>query len=373
MKRIFSCVTFIFVLFLFSITSLKAASMSFSPNSLKKGNRTTLNISGLEESASYSLSYSNGYSSILSVSGNSCGSGTSFNKSGSCQITYNAVGSGIVTVSLIRTSGEGNDTVASARVTVNGGNSGNNNTTSKQTPKTTKQTTKAKTTTTTALKSTNANLSKLVVKDQDGAVLSYTPEFKNDVYEYTVEVLSGVEKIQLEPSMEDAKANLVISDNVNEKLKEGQTTKITITVTAEDGITKKAYNINVNKAALNSDATLKSLIISEAIDFKLQNGVYEYTVGIEKNVSTLTIKCIPNSETSKCSITGNSNLKNKSVVKVLVTAEDGSKREYKINISKKSDDVKKITMEDIKDPLIIISLSIVAFALIGGIFYTVKR
>lgn len=371
MKRIFSCVTFMFILFLFSITSLKAASMSFSPNNLNKGSRTTLSISGLEASASYSLSYSNGYGGVLSVSGNSCGSGTSVNKSGSCQITYNAVGSGTVTVSLIRTSGEGNDTVASAKVTVNGGNK---NTTTKQTPKTTtKQTTKTQSTTTTALKSTNANLSKLVVKDQDGAVLSYTPEFKNDVYEYTVEALSGVEKIQLEPSMEDAKANLVISDNVNEKLKEGQTTKITITVTAEDGITKKAYNINVNKAALNSDATLKSLIISEAPFFKLQNGVYEYTVGIEKNVSTLTIKCIPNSETSKCSITGNSNLKNKSVVKVLVTAEDGSKKEYKINISKKSDNVKKITMEDIKDPLIIISLSIVAFALIGGIFYTVKR
>lgn len=368
MKRIFSCVTFMFILFLFSITSLKAASMSFSPNNLNKGSRTTLSISGLEASASYSLSYSNGYGGVLSVSGNSCGSGTSVNKSGSCQITYNAVGSGTVTVSLIRTSGEGNDTVASAKVIVNG------KTTTKQTPKpSTKQTTKTQTTTTTALKSTNANLSKLVVKDQDGAVLSYTPEFKNDVYEYTVEALSGVEKIQLEPSMEDAKANLVISDNVNEKLKEGQTTKITITVTAEDGITKKAYNINVNKAALNSDATLKSLIISEAPFFKLQNGVYEYTVGIEKNVSTLTIKCIPNSETSKCSITGNSNLKNKSVVKVLVTAEDGSKKEYKINISKKSDDVKKITMEDIKDPLIIISLSIVAFALIGGIFYTVKR
>lgn len=371
MKRIFSCVTFMFVLFLFSITSLKAASMSFSPSNLKKGRQTKLSISGLEESASYSLSYSNGYSSILSVSGNYCGSGTSINKYNSCQIIYSTVGSGTVTVSLIRTSGEGNDTVASAKVTVNGGN--NNNITTKQTPKTTKQTTKAQTTTTTALKSTNANLSKLVVKDQDGAVLSYTPEFKNDVYEYTVEALSGVEKIQLEPSMEDAKANLVISDNVNEKLKEGQTTKITITVTAEDGITKKAYNINVNKAALNSDATLKSLIISEAMDFKLQNGVYEYTVGIEKNVSALTIKCIPNSETSKCSITGNSNLKNKSVVKVLVTAEDGSKKEYKINISKKSDNVKKITMEDIKDPLIIISLSIVAFALIGGIFYTVKR
>ena len=361
MKRIFSCVTFMFILFLFSITSLKAASMSFSPSNLKKGSQTKLSISGLEESASYSLSYSNGYSSILSVSVNYCGSGTSINKSGSCQIIYNTVGSGTVTVSLIRTSGEGNDTVASAKVTVNGGN---NNIPPKQTPKTT---------TTAALKSTNANLSKLVVKDQDGAVLSYTPEFKNDVYEYTVEALSGVEKIQLEPSMEDAKANLVISDNVNEKLKEGQTTKITITVTAEDGITKKAYNINVNKAALNSDATLKSLIISEAMDFKLQNGVYEYTVGIEKNVSALTIKCIPNSETSKCSITGNSNLKNKSVVKVLVTAEDGSKKEYKINISKKSDNVKKITMEDIKDPLIIISLSIVAFALIGGIFYTVKR
>ena len=370
MKRIFSCVTFMFILFLFSITSLKAASMSFSPSNLKKGSQTKLSISGLEESASYSLSYSNGYSSILSVSVNYCGSGTSINKSGSCQIIYNTVGSGTVTVSLIRTSGEGNDTVASAKVTVNGGN---NNIPPKQTPKTIKQTTKAQTTTTAALKSTNANLSKLVVKDQDGAVLSYTPEFKNDVYEYTVEALSGVEKIQLEPSMEDAKANLVISDNVNEKLKEGQTTKITITVTAEDGITKKAYNINVNKAALNSDATLKSLIISEAMDFKLQNGVYEYTVGIEKNVSALTIKCIPNSETSKCSITGNSNLKNKSVVKVLVTAEDGSKKEYKINISKKSDNVKKITMEDIKDPLIIISLSIVAFALIGGIFYTVKR
>ena len=55
----------------------------------------------------------------------------------------------------------------------------------------------------------------------------------------------------------------VISNNANEELKAGEDNKITITVTAEDG-SKKAYNINIKREALTSDATLKSLEIEEA-------------------------------------------------------------------------------------------------------------
>ena len=53
--------------------------------------------------------------------------------------------------------------------------------------------------------------------------------------------------------------------------------KITITVTAEDG-SKKAYNINIKREALTSDATLKNLEIEEIEKFK-QNGAKIISLG----------------------------------------------------------------------------------------------
>lgn len=244
-------------------------------------------------------------------------------------------------------------------------------------------TTKAQISTTTAApqttktqeapKSNNANIKSLTIKANDDSDVVLSPAFNPGVYDYEATVASSIKTVSITPILEDAKSNAVISNNANEELKAGEDNKITITVTAEDG-SKKAYNINIKREALTSDATLKNLEIEEVSKFKFDKDKFTYNVRIGKNVESLTIIYELSDENSTVDIEGNSKLKNGSIVKVIVTAQDGTKKVYTLNIQKetnKNKTVKNVTAE--KNPLIILGLSMVAFALVGGIIYVAKK
>lgn len=238
---------------------------------------------------------------------------------------------------------------------------------------TTSTTTPAQTTTQ-APKSNNANLKTLSVVSDDDSEVTLSPKFDALVYEYEATVPSTVKTIAINATMEDSKSNMIISNNVNEELKPGENNKITITVTAEDG-TKKAYVINVRREALTADATLQSLSIKECKSFKLKPDKFTYTVKVKKSVKELTLDYVLSDENSSVEIEDNENLKDGSKVKITVTAEDGTKKVYTLTISKEQKTTKKdtsnISVE--KNPLIIMGLSIIAFGLIGGIIYVIKK
>ena len=139
-----------------------------------------------------------------------------------------------------------------------------------------------------APKSNNANIKSLTIKGNDDSDVVLSPVFNPGVYDYEAMVASNVKTVSITPILEDAKANAVISNNANEELKAGEDNKITITVTAEDG-SKKAYNINIKREALTSDATLKNLEIEEIEKFKFDKDKFTYNVKIGKNVKSLTI------------------------------------------------------------------------------------
>lgn len=224
-----------------------------------------------------------------------------------------------------------------------------------------------------APKSNNANIKSLTIKGNDDSDVVLSPVFNPGVYDYEATVASNVKTVSITPILEDAKANAVISNNANEELKAGEDNKITITVTAEDG-SKKAYNINIKREALTSDATLKSLEIEESEKFKFDKEKFTYNVKIDKNIKSLTIIYELSDENSTINIEGNSELKNGSIVKLIVTAQDGTKKVYTLNIIKgtnKKKNVTSVTAE--KNPLIILGLSMVAFALVGGIIYVIKK
>lgn len=230
-----------------------------------------------------------------------------------------------------------------------------------------------KTTTTQTLKSNNANIKSLTIKGNDDSDVVLSPVFNPGVYDYEATVASFVKTVSITPILEDAKANAVISNNANEELKAGEDNKITITVTAEDG-SKKAYNINIKREALTSDATLKNLEIEEIEKFKFDKDKFTYNVKIGKNVKSLTITYELSDENSTVDIEGNSKLKNGSVVKVIVTAQDGTKKVYTLNIQKETNSKKKVAnVAAEKNPLIILGLSMTAFALVGGIIYVAKK
>lgn len=361
MKKIFNYLLISIITLLVSITSVSAADY-FKMDGCPSGTGTfTLKISGSYSGGNIDVKVTtNG--SITRLNGNSTFTLTDSKKEVS--IDFNATGNGTVTAEI--TNGVAISTkTRTCKI-------GNN--TTKSTQKTTKKTTKK--TTTTSTKSNNNNLKSLTVKNQDGVVLTYTPEFKSDVYEYVVEADATVNKVSIVPSVEDAKANVVFEpSNYNElTIKDGDTTKISIVVTAEDGTSKKTYNVNVKKASLNSDATLKSLTIKEVPDFKFVSTQNSYDIPLSGNFKTLDIKCVPNNEKAKCVITNNENLKNGSTIRVVVTSENNTTKVYTLNIIKKVATTKaQVKTGSDKDPLVIIILSVLAVFLLSAIVGVLKK
>lgn len=82
----------------------------------------------------------------------------------------------------------------------------------------------------------NANLKGLHIKGYD-----IYPDFKSKIYKYNLTINEMITFLEVEAEAENENATIEIKGNDN--LKEGNNI-ITITVTAEDGITKREYKIN---------------------------------------------------------------------------------------------------------------------------------
>lgn len=353
MKKTFKYLLCIMICLFFGMLNAKAASITnttTSKNPVSVGKTFNVNISSATGNSGYTINYD---TNMISTISNSCGSGSTVNKS-DCEITF-YVNSGLkltnetsVTITLIdRGSGATFSTTAYIKANV--------------------ITTTAASTTTTVKKSSNANLKTLEIKGDDGSDVAITPAFNATTYDYTANVSSSISKVTINATMEDAKSNLVLSDNATQELKAGEDNKIVLTVTAEDG-NKKAYNVVIKKEALNADATLKTLTIKELPSFKLKNNVYKYTVKLANGVTKLTLSYKASNENAKVSVTGNKNLKDGSSIKIDVTAQDGTKKEYILTVSKTVTTTKsKVTVTSSKDPLVIIILSVVGVCLLTSI------
>lgn len=101
-------------------------------------------------------------------------------------------------------------------------------------------------------------------------------------------------------------------------------------------------------AIKSSNNYLKSLEITD-YNINYDKNTTDYTININSDVSSLNIK--PTSEDTKSTykIIGNENLVDGSVIKIIVTAEDGKTKEYKINIKKeKAIDINEEQINEIK-------------------------
>lgn len=159
-------------------------------------------------------------------------------------------------------------------------------------------------------------------------------EFKFDkkTNEYALTVKNEIDSIDIKGSSEDDKSK--VTGLGNYKLKEGVNT-INVKVTAENG-NVRTYVLKVTRIVKSDTVVpnnyLKSLSIKNyQIDFDKDTLVYNITIENEKS---LEFTYETESKDSSVIINGNSNLKNGSIIEVVVTAIDGSTREYKFNISK---------------------------------------
>lgn len=111
-------------------------------------------------------------------------------------------------------------------------------------------------------------------------------------------------------------------------------------------ITKKPETITTTFKSGNN--YLESL---EITNYNLDFNKYTttYTTSIDSTVTSLDIKPVVEQGKASYKITGNENLEDGSVIKIMVTAEDGETKEYNINIEKE----KAITAENKNEKIIV--------------------
>ncbi len=172
--------------------------------------------------------------------------------------------------------------------------------------------------------SKNNYLSDLNIPDYN-----FTTSFvKTNQGPYVVNVPSDVNTININATPE-AKTSTVNGNGIIKLV--GGKNVVTVKVTAESGDTRD-YTIIVNKA-LSTDSTLKDILLSdESLDPVFNPSTHEYTVNVPEELDSITITGIVND--SSATITGNGtyDVYEDFIVDLVVTAEDGNKTTYKVNI-----------------------------------------
>lgn len=161
-----------------------------------------------------------------------------------------------------------------------------------------------------------------VINVKDG-LLIYQTSVNNEVVKPVVKAVAN-----------DSKAKVEIDSF--EELKEGNN-EINITVTAANGM-KSVYVIDIIRdKSISTNSKVRDIKIKNH-DLKFNSDTLEYSLDIKGNESKLDIEVTTEHEKAKYLITGNKNLKNESIIKIKVTAEDEvTTTTYTINIKKSFD------------------------------------
>lgn len=215
-----------------------------------------------------------------------------------------------------------------------------------------KTTVKSTTTTTTKSLSSNNYLSTITV---DGEEIE---NFSKNTSKYFVKVENDVSTISIEAEAEDEKAKVQIDGPDTLKIGDNE---YTISVTSENDTTKFYKVIVTRKEEDESSNTDIDNIKVKGYNLNFDKNSKTFYLSINKNTTKLNIEVTLDDEKSNYEIKGNDNLKDGSIVKIIVTAEDGSTDTYRIIIQKDSKSNVPLIIILISS---IIIISIVVFVLI---------
>lgn len=144
----------------------------------------------------------------------------------------------------------------------------------------------------------------------------YTVYLKGDITDESSEVATNVSKSVTITVKEKATTNTTTNNTTTNNTTSNNTTA-----------TKKSSNANISKLTLNV----------EGLSFKTSQTTYNITVGEE--VDTIKLGITLAHKKATYTVSGNKNLKaGDNVIKVVVTAEDGTKKTYKINVKKQGNE-----------------------------------
>jgi hypothetical protein len=146
------------------------------------------------------------------------------------------------------------------------------------------KTTKTYTLTVAHFPSQNADLTSLDISGYE-----VSPVFNKDVTDYTAILSCENAEVVVNAIPEDPNYhNLEIIKPVN--FPGGEPTPVTISVWAEDTVTKKTYSVTTTRYG---STDLASAIINDAINIELKKGVLEYYVNVPTEVSVVALKLTP--------------------------------------------------------------------------------
>lgn len=211
-------------------------------------------------------------------------------------------------------------------------------------------------------RSNNSNLSSITLS-------SGTVDFNKDTVAYQIAVANEVESINISATPEDAKAKVEFKENIS--LKEGANVT-EIKVTAENGTTK-SYKLTIIRSlkdqTLDTNNYLSSLTV-KGYTLSFNKDVLSYNLTI-KDEQQLEITATAESNKGLVTITGNDDLKNESKIIIKVTAEDGSVREYTLNITKPVIEEKEDSINMSYIAIGVFALGVISF--IGAVAYKNKK
>lgn len=176
---------------------------------------------------------------------------------------------------------------------------------------------------------------------------------ENNKFEYDLNIPYDIDSIDVNAITEDSNAKVEISGNNDLKVGLNQ---IKILVTAEDNTTK-TYIINVTRKeegyTLSNNNYISKLTIT-GYNLNFNKDILKYNLKIKKE-KRLDINIELEDKKSNYKIIDNNNLKNNSIIKIIVTAEDNTTRTYEIHI-KNTDKIIKIIFISIITILILINI-----------------
>lgn len=184
-----------------------------------------------------------------------------------------------------------------------------------------------------AAASTNNDLSSLTVKNA-----TVSPAFHAGTTNYTAEVPFSVSKLDVSAVAADAAAKVSVS---NPTLTPGDTTAVTVTVTAESGA-QKVYTIQVTREQDPNYQPSSNNALSEiTVDgFLLSPGfsadVTEYVVWLPYETESITVGGKAEDGKASVEVIGGENLVagQDNTVKVICAAEDGTEKEYTVIVKR---------------------------------------
>lgn len=184
-------------------------------------------------------------------------------------------------------------------------------------------------------KNSNANLSGINVKNGND---SYTlnPIFDRDITTYNVTVVEGLSKIDITATPEVSTTTYKLLDNST--IKVGANTKRVMAI-AEDGTTK-TYTVIINRPA-STNTYLTSLKVEDSnteytLTPEFNKEINEYTLEVENAVNSVTVTAVAENKLTKINGNGKYSLAvGENEIRISVTSEDGSVRDYTIRITRK--------------------------------------